>query len=290
MAMENNTFKIRDLYVGKVVSIDLNTHEIEVYIPKLMPTLSYGFSNTTYSVDLQSEVLKTNTLLCKPSDFKERVPNVDSMVAIFFLDEDIKKIYWKDFDPFGTNTYIEFEKTGNEKTLDDLANIIDVNPNSIVPEDINITLGTSDRPFAEIFGKIKTEYVVGLDDKLREIAGSINFTAYDEAIATLEDAVESLAQEIANNDNDISNLVVKNEPIVASIVPKLVTYDEKGLVTGGFDITVLKEVSVINDDIASSPYNVNAIAGTTAPFVSYKLDGIEKIILETSGNIKTKSF
>ena len=91
--MENNTFKIRDLYIGKVVSIDVSTHEIEVYIPKLMPTLSYGFSNTTYNVDLQSEVLKTNTLLCKPSDFKETVPDVNSIVAVFFLDEDIKKVF-----------------------------------------------------------------------------------------------------------------------------------------------------------------------------------------------------
>ena len=91
--MENNTFKIRDLYIGKVVSIDASTHEIEVYIPKLMPTLSYGFSNTTYNVDLQSEVLKTNTLLCKPFDFKERVPDVNSIVAVFFLDEDIKKVF-----------------------------------------------------------------------------------------------------------------------------------------------------------------------------------------------------
>jgi len=93
MAMENNTFKIQDRYIGKVVSIDLDTHEIEVYIPKLMPTLSYGFNDTTYSVDLQSEVLKKNTLLCKPLDFKKNIPNVDSLVSIFFLDSDIKKVY-----------------------------------------------------------------------------------------------------------------------------------------------------------------------------------------------------
>ena len=62
------------------------------------------------------------------------------------------------------------------------------------------------------------------------------------------------------------------------------------MVTGGVDITVLKEVSITNDDIATSPYTVNAIAGTTAPFASYNLDGIEKIILEATGNIKIKSF
>jgi len=91
--MENNTFNISELYVGKVVSVDLNTHELEVYIPKLMPTLNYGFSDTIYSIDLQSKVLKTNTLICKPNDFKERLPDVDSLVHIRFLDNDIKKIY-----------------------------------------------------------------------------------------------------------------------------------------------------------------------------------------------------
>lgn len=91
--MENNTFNISEIYVGKVVSVYLDTHELEVYIPKLMPTLNYGFSNTTYSVDLQSEVVKTNTLLCKPTDFKERVPDKGSLVHVRFLDDDIKKIY-----------------------------------------------------------------------------------------------------------------------------------------------------------------------------------------------------
>jgi len=91
--MENNTFNISEIYIGKVVSVDVEKHELEVYIPKLMPTLSYGFSETTYSVDLQSEVVKTNTLICKARDFKDRVPKEGSLTQVTFLDGDIKKIY-----------------------------------------------------------------------------------------------------------------------------------------------------------------------------------------------------
>ena len=193
-----------------------------------------------------------------------------------------------------------------------MAKLFNVNPASIIPKDVGLTLGSKDKPFAEIFGSIRTEYVVGLDEKLREIAGSIDFTTYDQAISELQsavedltqeiannvedlaqeiaNAVEDLAQEIANNETDISNSVVKNAPITPSSTPQLVSFDEKGLVTGGADITVLKEVSIINDDINTSPYTVNAIAGTTAPFAKYNLAGIEKIILEASGNIKAKSF
>jgi len=91
--MENNTFNISEIYVGKVVSVHLDTHELEVYLPKLMPTLNYGFSETIYNVDLQSEVIKTNTLLCMPTDFKERVPKEGSLTKVYFIDGDIKKMY-----------------------------------------------------------------------------------------------------------------------------------------------------------------------------------------------------
>jgi hypothetical protein len=167
--MENNTFNISELYVGKVVSVYIETHELEVYVPKLMPTLNYGFSNTVYSIDLQSEVLKTNTLICKPNDFKERLPDIGSLVHVRFLDNDIKKIYWIDFDPFGTNTYMEFEKTGNEKTLHDFMNLFDVDSNSLTPKDFGVFLGSREIPFEEIFGKINSDYVIGLDQKLQEV-------------------------------------------------------------------------------------------------------------------------
>ena len=68
------------------------------------------------------------------------------LLLYFFLDEDIKKVFWRDFDPFGTNKYIEFEKVGNEKTLDDLAKLFNVNPASIIPKDVGLTLGSKDKP------------------------------------------------------------------------------------------------------------------------------------------------
>ena len=214
--MENNTFDISDLYIGKVVSVNLDTHEIEVYLPKLMPTLNYGFSETVYNVDLQSEVVKTNTLLCKPTDFRVRVPKEGSLVRVYFVDGDIKKIYWNDFDPFGTNTYIEFEKTGNEKILEDFANMFNITSTSLESKYVGVILGSRARPFAEIFGSIDSEYVVGLDQKLKTMADNIansisNSIDIDTkyTIETIDSTHDALIRLVPDNDTPVSEIIFR---------------------------------------------------------------------------------
>lgn len=54
-------------------------------------------------------------------------------------------------------------------------------------------LGSSDKPFSEIFGNISSEYVVGLDDKLKalgeSIASSITFDPNDINLKTLREII-----------------------------------------------------------------------------------------------------
>jgi hypothetical protein len=197
--MINNTFNVSEAYIGRVVSVNINTHELEVYVPKLMPTLNYGFSETVYNVDLQSEVVKTNTLLCKPRNFKDRVPEENSLVQVFFVDGDIKKIFWYDFDPFGTNTYIEFEKTGNEKALNDFASMFDVNARSISPKDIGIILGSREKPFERIHGNISSEYVIGLDEKLKDITENLIIPVGPNDDTNTKYIISSIEDEITND-------------------------------------------------------------------------------------------
>src|SRR5690554_2282670 len=167
--MQNNVFDTWDMYVGKVVSVDFDTHELEVFVPKLTPTLNYGFSPTTYSVGLQSEVLKTNTIKCKPTNYNARLPKKGSLVFVYFVDRDIKKTYWDEFDPFGNNEYYEYEKDGEERTIQELHKMFKINESSLTPKIKNIKLGNKSNPIAEIHGYINLSYIRGLSEELDRI-------------------------------------------------------------------------------------------------------------------------
>ncbi len=281
--MENNIFNVSEAYIGRVVSVNLNTHELEVYVPKLMPTLNYGFSETVYNIDLQSEVVKTNTLLCKPRNFKDRIPEENSLVQVFFLDGDIKKIYWYDFDPFGTNTYIEFEKVGNAKTLDDFANMFDINTTTLVPKDIGIILGSRDKPFSEIHGQISSEYVSGLDEKLQEIADKITITPGGPGGngSGTKYTISTFKEELGNdvfiqlnpdneNEDDISNIKLRAGTGV-NITPSngIITIDST--VVGNISTNLGATHSATNVVITSSDGDdatINGADATTAGLVT----------------------
>lgn len=176
--MENNIFNINTWYMGEVRKVNTTTHELEVYVPRITPTLNYGFSDTTYTTGVQSTVLKTNTIICKPYNFKSLIPDVGSIVEVKFLGEDIKSVYWRDFDPFGNNVYIPFEKTEAEKILSDFTEMFSTSKQddiwNLVPKSVQVNIGTEASPVWNIYGWIDIGYIVGLDDVLNRIYTSIN--------------------------------------------------------------------------------------------------------------------
>jgi len=96
--------------------------------------------------------------------------------------------------------------------------MFDVSATSLMPKDIGVMLGSSAKPFFEIFGNISSEYVVGLDEKLKKIADdiakNISISAADINLTTLKeitvindstgdtpltvDAIESTTAALAN--------------------------------------------------------------------------------------------
>lgn len=199
--MENNIFNINGFYVGEVKEANPLTHELEVYVPQLTPTLNYGFSPTTYTTGLQTSVTKTNTILCKPYDFKALVPTVGSLVRVMFIGGDIKRVYWLDFDPFGENIYTPFEKTRSERILDDITKMFDTvmeeGNKTLVPEDHFVNIGTENNPIRSIHGWLNIEYIVGINKVIEDINNSIKSVS-DELVETVKD--------IDDIDNDISDL------------------------------------------------------------------------------------
>lgn len=184
--MENNIFNINAWYMGEVRKVNTTTHELEVYVPRITPTLNYGFSDTTYTTGVQSTVLKTNTIICKPYNFKTLIPDVGSLVEVKFLGEDIKSVYWRDFDPFGNNVYIPFEKTEAEKILSDFTEMFSTSKQddiwNLVPKGIKVNIGTEESPVWNIYGWINVGYIVGLDKVLNDLRERI-YTSIDEVVA-----------------------------------------------------------------------------------------------------------
>ena len=142
--------------MGEVRKVNTTTHELEVYVPRITPTLNYGFSDTIYTTGVQSTVLKTNTIICKPYNFKTLIPDVGSIVEVKFLGEDIKSVYWRDFDPFGNNVYIPFEKTEAEKILSDFTEMFSTSKQddiwNLVPKSIQVNIGNEASPVWNIHG------------------------------------------------------------------------------------------------------------------------------------------
>lgn len=184
--MENNIFNINTWYMGEVRKVNTTTHELEVYVPRITPTLNYGFSDTTYTTGVQSTVLKTNTIICKPYNFKTLIPDVGSIVEVKFIGEDIKSVYWRDFDPFGNNVYIPFEKTEAEKILSDFTEMFSTSKQddiwNLVPKSIKVNIGTDESPVWNIYGWINVGYVVGLDKVLNDLRKGI-YTSIDKLAA-----------------------------------------------------------------------------------------------------------
>lgn len=203
--MENNIFNINTWYMGEVRKVNTTTHELEVYVPRITPTLNYGFSNTTYTTGVQSTVLKTNTIICKPYNFKTLIPDVGSIVEVKFLGEDIKSVYWRDFDPFGNNVYIPFEKTEAEKILSDFTEMFSTSKQddiwNLVPKGIKVNIGTEANQVWNIHGWIDVGYIVGLDDLLNKLLKGIY-----ESVNNNIGAINKLLDDVKEINVDIGKL------------------------------------------------------------------------------------
>ena len=66
--------------------------------------------------------------------------------------------------------------------------------------------------------------------------------------------------------------------------------DEVVDLLGDIDIPTLNEVTITNDDTASIPLTVNAIAGTTAKLQSWQVNGVEKARVDSDGHFYDNGF
>lgn len=198
--MENNKFNPNDIYIGKVIEANISTRELEVFIPKLMPTLAYGFSDT-----LRNNITKTNKIKCNAWDRNQPLPEKDSLVAVLFLDNDIKKIYWINFNPFGSNTYFIDGQTSSEKVLSYIGDSFNIMNNNMIPNK-DMSLGNINNPFKELHGYLDYEYIKNMPDiekmleELKKELSNIETTEIDEDKYATKEYVHDLIISVLSED------------------------------------------------------------------------------------------
>lgn len=122
MILTNNTFDMSETYIGKVMKTDRDNRCCYVFIPKLMMTLSsseivdnkipmnLSKIENKEELNIGDFVNKGNLFKVKQLNINSKLPDVGSLVIIFFIDGDIKKGYFYDFNPNNSLKYIEEEK------------------------------------------------------------------------------------------------------------------------------------------------------------------------------------
>lgn len=164
--MENNLFDLNGIFVGHVIKINnLETKELEIYIPKLTPTLPKYYQEINIPIESYN-VIKKNTISVKPFGPDYKVPKPNSLIAVIFFEGDLNKPMWFNFDPNKTNEYID-EINEKELFLNKMFSSIYINDKGeIIPIDVNSKLGTSTYPFKEI-------NALNIDNKFIEIEKKI---------------------------------------------------------------------------------------------------------------------
>lgn len=122
MILTNNEFDMSETYIGKVMKTDRDNRCCYVFIPKLMMTLSSSeivdnkIPMNLSKIENKEElnvgdfVNKGNLFKVKQRNIHDKLPDVGSLVRIEFIDNDIKKGYFIEFNPNNSLKYIEEEK------------------------------------------------------------------------------------------------------------------------------------------------------------------------------------
>lgn len=120
MALENNNYDLSFVFIGTVLGYDVKERTLDVYLPKLMPSLPSGkirnvqFQTSSLNITGYNEYKPTitarNTIKAYPHSAKSKIPAINSKVVVYFIDANPKRPIWTIFDPFNSLDIIDEEK------------------------------------------------------------------------------------------------------------------------------------------------------------------------------------
>lgn len=110
---------LNQYFIGTVVGYDVNTREVDVFIPKLMPAIPDGqkdrtsltnLGNPNINIKYNKNITMSSSIKLKPYDMDSPLPEINSKVMVFFLEGQLRWGYWSKFNPNGDYEVIESEK------------------------------------------------------------------------------------------------------------------------------------------------------------------------------------
>lgn len=145
----NNSLELgTEYYIGTVMGIDIVNRKCNVYIPKLMMGLPGNLViNNEYPVkteniiniknlNIATSLTKTNIIEVQSYDIDEPMPEIGSLVLVYFLEGNPKYGYWEKFNPYGKYKVIESERYPKIFTLEIGEKKIQVNQDDYIKIDI----------------------------------------------------------------------------------------------------------------------------------------------------------
>lgn len=106
-------------FIATVYGYNIQTRELDVFIPKLMPQIPEGqkerksitnLGNTTANIGFNHDIKISSTIKVKAEDKDEALPKIGSKVLVLFYDSRFKYGFWRKFNPNADYEVIDEEK------------------------------------------------------------------------------------------------------------------------------------------------------------------------------------
>lgn len=106
-------------FIARVVGYDKDSRELDVFIPKLMPAIPDGqkdvkimtnLGNPNINVKFNESIVSTSSIRVRAQDARIPLPDINSSVIIYFLDEKFEYGFWFPFNVNNDYKVIETEK------------------------------------------------------------------------------------------------------------------------------------------------------------------------------------
>lgn len=206
-------------YIGTVYGYNVETRELEVYIPKLMPGIAESSKDIDLKTNLGSDIstniiyenlVKTSsTITVSAMDTDEPLPKIGSKVKIWFIESNIHLGYWTKFNPDELYEVIDEEKYKEVFYL----NINDSNLTVSTMDEINIKLPYDAELVYTENDKTKT-IEIGPDTELLNRVSNI-----EDRLFNVENRTLSLENRVSNIESYLDNYGTLDEFFVRGILP-----------------------------------------------------------------------
>lgn len=226
-----------DTYIGIVCGYDINTRELDVFIPKLMPAIpenrenvsvktNLGMVSSLYNIKYNPQIILTSTIKVRAEDMSAELPKVGSRVEVYFLEGNPLYPCWSCWNYNGDYEIIDEEKYPKYFSLKIGGMVVDVNKDDVieinVPEKYEVLQAKDDDQKHKVFNLVENDTIEERLNSITTSIGNIEYTrTYTDTFGvTHKETVEAsglyklineLQKEITFLKNKVSDLTAQSD-------------------------------------------------------------------------------